>query len=199
MNLREDKAQQRLCWHELSLNARAVLDGKLRGLYEHSADDSAFDALRVDKQQSLLIFARRLTELNLWDSIKRIENVYGAGGVGINFSAWPLLETMLRRRADFTAILAAHKDASAGFLERGRTLASLHFLRAARQPEPNNLRQKGSVNFWSAHFDLHSPLAFPFGMWKHLLHEKLRSVTPDWHRIKHALECENRVDTLFEF
>lgn len=170
---------------------RAVLDGKLRGLYEHAADESAFDALDVDKQQSLLVFARRLVELNLWDSIRRIENVYGVGGVGINFTAWPFLESALRRRTDFTAMFAAHKDASAGFLERGRTQSALHFLRAARQPE--------SGSFWSAHFDLYSPVAFPFGMWRHLLREKLRRETPDWRRIKHALGYENRADTPFGF
>jgi hypothetical protein len=181
----------RLRWNELSINVRVLLDGKLRGLYEHPADESAFDALVVDKQQSLLVFARRLTELKLWDSIERIENVYGAGGVGINFTAWPVLETALRRRADFTAKFAKHKDASVGFLERGRTLASLHFLRASIQP--------GAGNFWSAHFDLYSPLAFPSGMWNHLVHEKLRRKTPDWRRIKYALGYENTADGEFEF
>jgi len=181
----------RLRWRQLSINVRAALDGKLRCLYEHPADESAFDALVVDKQQSLLVFARRLTELKLWDSIERIENVYGTGGVGINFTAWPLLESELRRRTDFTAKLAAHKDASVGFIERGRTLASLHFLRAARQSEQGNL--------WSAHFDSYNPLAFPFSMWKHLLHEKLRRETPDWRRIKYTLGYENTADGAFEF
>ncbi len=182
---------QRLRWHELSIDVRAMLDGKLRGLYEHHADENAFDALDVDKQQSLLIFAHRLTELNLWDLIKRVENVYGTGGVGINFTAWPLLESALRLCIDFTAMFAKHKGASVGFLERGRTLASLHFLRAARQSEQGNL--------WSAHFDSYNPLAFPFSMWKHLLHEKLRRETPDWRRIKYTLGYENTADGALEF
>lgn len=168
-------------WQELSTITRALLEGKLIGLYEQADDESSFDALAIDKQQSLLIFARRLNNLNLWSSIRRIENVYGEGGVGISFSAWPLLESSLRRRIDFTAKFAAHKDASIGFLERGRTKAALHFLRA-RQPEPRS--------FWSAHFDLYSPLAFPLGTWQHLLSEKLRGETPDWRRIKQALEYE---------
>jgi len=182
---------RRLRWYDLSTNMRAALDGKLRGIYEHAVDERAFDALDVDKQQSLLVFARRLVELNLWDSIKRIENIYGAGGVGINFTAWPVLESALRRRTDFTAMFAAHKDASAGFLERGRTQSALHFLRAARQPK--------SISVWSAHFDLYSPLAFPTGMWRHLLHEKMRRETPDWRCIKHALGYENRAEGALEF
>lgn len=190
---------RRLRWQQLSTNTRHMLDGKLRGLYEHADNGSAFDALDVDKQQSLLIFAHRLTELNLWDLIKRVENVYGTGGVGINFTAWPLLESALRRCIDFTAMFAKHKGASVGFLERGRTLASLHFLRAAKQPEPNNLRQPEPGSLWSAHFDLYSPLAFPKGMWKHLLQEKLRKETPDWRRIKHTLGYGNRADCASEF
>ncbi len=125
------------------------------------------------------------------DSLKKIENVYGVGGVGMSFTAWPSLESALRRRTNFTAMFAAHQNASAGFLERGRKLAALHFLRAARP--------KDQSNFWSAHFDLYSPLAFPTGMWRHLLREKLRRETPDWHRIKHALGYENKVASEFEF
>ncbi len=165
-----------LRWHDLSDNTRRALEGKLQSLYEHTSDESAFDALTVDKQQALLIFVRRFVELDVWDSVRRVENVYGAGGVGINFTAWPVLESMLRRKRIFTARFASHKDAVIGFLERRRQMAALHFLCSNKES-----RQ------WSAHFDLYSPLAFPYGMWRHLLHEKLRRETPVWFQIKRAL------------
>jgi len=165
-----------LRWHDLSDDTRRVLEGKLRGLYEHTSDESAFDALAVDKQQALLTIARRFIELNLWASVRRVENVYGAGGVGINFIAWPVLESTLRCKRMFTARFASHKDARIGFLERRRQLAALHFLCANKEHRR-----------WSAHFDLYSPLAFPLGSWRHLLHEKLRGETPSWFQIKRAL------------
>ena len=64
---------------------RVELQQKLAGLYGRGGDAEAFDALELDKQQSLLIFVRRLNHLQLWSVVRRVENVYGTGGVGMNF------------------------------------------------------------------------------------------------------------------
>ncbi|MBC7912058.1 MAG: hypothetical protein H7Y30_16235 [Pyrinomonadaceae bacterium] len=166
-----------LRWRELSAETRNALERKLEGLYGHDRDAAAFDALAPDKQQALLILLRRFRELELWDSVRRIENVYGEGGVGMNFSAWPVLLSTLRRREDFTAMFARHSDNTGGLMERGRTRASLHFL----------YLDKGGVRRWAVHFDLYNPWASPLNAWRHLLHEKLRGETPDWKTIVASL------------
>ena len=158
------------------MNVRAALKHKLEGLYEHATDERAFNTLAVDKQWALLIFVRRLRELNLWDAVLRVENVYGEGGVGMNFAAQPLMLAMLRGRPDFTRRFAAHHDSSGGFLEQRRSRAALHFLYV----DDRKLR-------WAVHFDLYSPLALPLSAWRHLWHEKIRGLTPDWRAIKSSL------------
>ncbi|HEV7842307.1 MAG TPA: hypothetical protein VGO69_01350, partial [Pyrinomonadaceae bacterium] len=75
----------RLRWQELSDEARDALEQKLKGLYGAERDEAAFDNLVVDKQQALLLLTNRLRELALWASVRRVENVYGTGGVGMNF------------------------------------------------------------------------------------------------------------------
>lgn len=183
MARRAQEVEARLGWRELDAETRASLQGKLAGLYGHERDESAFDSLAVDKQQALLILMRRFAELKLWDTVRRVENVYGEGGTGMNFAAWPLLESTLRRRDDFTAWFATHGDTTGGFLERGRTRAALHLLYvddAGRQQQPEQRR-------WAAHFDLYNPWASPVNAWRHLLHEKLRHETPGWRVIKSAL------------
>jgi hypothetical protein len=166
-----------LRWRELSSDARAALERKLEGLYGHERDESAFDSLAVDKQQALLILMRRLRELKLWDTVRRVENVYGEGGTGMNFIAWPLLESTLRRRNDFTAWFATHGDTNGGFIERGRTRAALHILYVEGEQQRR----------WAAHFDLYNPWTSPLNAWRHLLHEKLRRETPGWLVIRSAL------------
>ncbi|MFL6227323.1 MAG: hypothetical protein ACJ741_00935, partial [Pyrinomonadaceae bacterium] len=170
-----------LSWDELTPQTSAALAGKLAGLYGAETDAGAFDALPVDKQQALLIFASRLSELKLWDVVERMTNVYGEGGVGIEFVAVRDLHTRLRRRRNFSPRFAAHKDTAEGFYELRRRTAVLHFLRASRG---------GSV--WSAHFDLYSPLASPVSALRHLWHEKFRGETPDWRMIAAALGDEGR-------
>jgi hypothetical protein len=165
-----------LRWRDLSPRTRAALARRLEGLYGHERDESAFDSLAVDKQQALLIFARRWRELKLWDVVRRVENVYGEGGVGINFSAWPLLESTLRGRGDFTPWFAAHRDTDGGFLERGRPRAALHILYV------DDVERR-----WAAHFDLYNPWSSPVNAWRHLLHEKIRGETPGWRNISAAL------------
>jgi hypothetical protein len=177
MTERRDALEPVLRWQELDAETRAALEGKLEGLYGQQNDEQAFDSLAVDKQQALLIFVRRLNELKLWETVRRIENVYGEGGTGINFAAWPLLESTLRGRADFTTWFASHGDTDGGFLERGRSRASLHIL----------FVNKDGQRLWAAHFDLYNPWASPLNAWRHLLHEKVHHETPDWRAISAAL------------
>lgn len=167
---------EKLTWHELPAFLRSALAGKLEGLYGGSGDESIFDSLAVDKSQALLILARRFLALNLWDTVRRIENLYGAGGVGMNFTAWPFIASTLGRRRDFTTWLARHHNTTKGFIERGTGRASLHIL--SREDETRH---------WEAHFDLYNPWASPLNAWRHLLHEKIRRETPDWRIIANAL------------
>jgi hypothetical protein len=169
----ESLPPKRLRWRELPVEARETLEGKLRGLYGASGDEEAFDNLGIDKQQALLFLAHRLGELGLWGAIRRIENVYGTGGVGMNFSAWPELASALRSRRDFTTRFARHKDNDGGFLERERVLASLHFLYV-----------DGDERRWAAHFDLYNPWSSPMNALRHLFYEKLKGFTPDWRNVR---------------
>ena len=111
----------RLSWRELSAATRQALEGKLVALYGARRDEVAFDALAVDKQQALLILARRWRELKLWETVRSVLNVYGEGGVGMNFAAWPLLESTLDRRDDFTRRFATHSDTDGAFSNAGAT------------------------------------------------------------------------------
>ena len=166
-----------LCWTDLPVRSRAALTGKLAGLYGAGSDAEAFDALAVDKQQTLLLLAGRLRQLGLWHAVKRIENVYGLGGVGMNFAAWPLLASALRRHKSFTTLFASHKDTAGGFLEIGRPQAALHFLYTEK------IERR-----WAVHFDWHGPLASPMSALRHLYYEKWQRMNPDWRAIRAALE-----------
>ncbi|MBV9957677.1 MAG: hypothetical protein JO360_04615 [Acidobacteria bacterium] len=163
-------------WRDLTEETRRALARKLEGLYGQECEAAAFDCLAEDKREALLILLRRLSELGLWDAVRRIDNVYGIGGVGMSFTSWPLLASSLRGRRDFTTLFANHSDNAGGFLERGKLLASLHFLHT----DSNALK-------WGVHFDLYNPWASPLNAWRHLLHEKLRGETPDWKSIRKAL------------
>jgi hypothetical protein len=165
-----------MLWRDLREETRLALARKLEGLYGHERDETAFDFLAEDKQQALLILLRRLSELELWNAVRRIENVYGLGGVGMCFTSWPVLLSSLQGRDDFTTLFANHSDNAGGFLERGRLRASLHFLHTDRD-----------ALSWGVHFDLYNPWASPLNAWRHLVHEKFRGKTPDWKVIKNAL------------
>lgn len=166
-----------LRWDELPPATRSDLAQKLEGLYGHSADRQAFDALAADKQEALLLFLHRLRELNLWREIECVENVYGLGGVGMNFRARTLtLAATLAAHGEFTSRFAAHGDCAEGFFETGRARATLHLL-----------RMKDDARRWSIHFDLHAPAASPLSAIRHLWHEKWRGKTPDWQAIKLSL------------
>jgi hypothetical protein len=168
-------------WDELPPPARAALAGKLAGLYGAASDRAAFDALALDKRQALLISAARLGRLKLWADVARVTNVYGEGGVGVEFEAGRGFSKRLRRSTKFTTRFAAHRGTAEGFYEKGRRTAALHILRA----RPRS-RQ------WAAHFDLYAPLASPLSALRHLWHEKLRGRTPGWREIASALGDEGR-------
>jgi len=165
-----------LRWNELASHVREALSGKLAGLWGAVSDHEAFDSLSIDKQQALLLVLRRMMAHDLWHVLKRIENVYGEGGVGIGFSAWPLTESTLARRPNFTRLFANHKDTSGGFYEKGRAEAVLHFL-----------YQEGNPRKWYVHFDLFGPVHSLRSAAKHLRYEFLGRLTPDWRMIKQHL------------
>jgi hypothetical protein len=167
-----------LLWKDLSPDLRETFTGKLSGLWGAASDEEAFNACAIDKQQTLLIMANRLQAKNLWHLIRKIENVYGEGGVGLGFSAWPMIESTLRSRKDFTRFLANHNDTTAGFYEKGRCDAVLHFLFV-----------EGNPRKWYVHFDLHSPVHSPVSAWRHLRYEFIGKVTPDWQTIQRCLSA----------
>ncbi|HVG30510.1 MAG TPA: hypothetical protein VM864_12460 [Pyrinomonadaceae bacterium] len=170
-----------LAWDDLPPPLRDALAGRLAGLYGAASDRAAFDAAGVDKQQSLLLFAGRLGQLKLWGEVSRVTNVYGEGGVGIEFEAERGLSKRLRRSLQFTGRFAAHRGTAEGFYEKGRRTAALHLLRARPREQ-----------LWAAHFDLYSPLANPLSALRHLWHEKLRGRTPGWGEIAAALGRDGR-------
>lgn len=161
-----------LKWEKLSRETRAGLERKLEGLYGAERDSEAFDYLVLDKQRALLMLLRRLKELSLWNAVARIENVYGEGGVGMGFKAWPFLLSELRRHRSFTSLLARHHNNSGGFMETKRPIGSLHFCYV-----------DGDVRTWEVHFDIYNPWASPLNAWRHLLHEKLLNEAANWQTI----------------
>ncbi len=167
-----------LRWTELPARDRAALTGKLVGLWGAVSDEAAFESLTEDKQQALLLVLDRMQAKDLWHLVRGIDNVYGEGGVGIGFAAWPLIESTLRSRKDFTRVFANHKDTSGGFYEKGRAQAILHFL-----------FQEGSPRKWFVHFDLYSPVHSFGSARKHLRHEFLGKICPDWRMIKRCLKA----------
>jgi hypothetical protein len=167
-----------LRWRELTEEARDALTGKLVGLWGAVSDEAAFDLLTEDKQQALLLILSRMQAKDLWHLVKSIDNVYGEGGVGIAFAAWPFIQSTLSRRNDFTRLFANHKDTKGGFYEKGRAIAVLHFL-----------FQEGNPRKWHVHFDLYSPVHSLGSAGRHLRHEFLGKVCPDWKAIKRCLKA----------
>jgi hypothetical protein len=182
MSAAETNAAATLRWQALPADTQDTLHRRLEGLYGATRDADAFNGLAMDKQRALLILARRFVELKLWKAVRRVENVYGEGGVGMNFDAWPVLYSTLARRSDFTSRFANHGDTTGGFIERGVGRASLHILYV-----DNGKRR------WAAHFDLYNPWASPMNAWRHLLNEKFRGYTPDWHAIGSSIWGESEI------
>jgi len=168
--------QSSVRWITLPQQSRELLSGKLIGLWGAVTDEAAFDSWPVDKQQALLLLMNRLHEMDLWRLVRQITNVYGEGGVGIQFLAWPMIESTLKRRPDFTRRFANHKDTTGGFYEKRRSDAILHFL-----------FQEGEPRQWYCHFDLYSPIHSLKSAFKHFRHEFLGGLTPDWRMIAKSL------------
>lgn len=154
-----------------------MLAGKLNKLFGATSDSQAFDSLSVDKQQALLLIAMRLNAKGLWHTVQAIENVYGLGGVGMGFKAWPLIESVLARRSDFTRKFAKHKNTRGGFYEKGRARAVLHFI-----------FQDGNPRRWYVHFDLHSPVFSAKSLTRHLRFEVIGKLKLDWQMIRECLK-----------
>jgi hypothetical protein len=173
------KAESRLKWSELPGDVRAALAGRLTGLWGATSDEAAFDSWEIDKQHALLLCLRRMQAKDLWHVVKQITNVYGEGGVGLQFFAWPVVESTLRRRSDFTRRFANHKDTTGGFYEKHRSEAVLHFL-----------FQEGTPRTWYVHFDLYSPVHSVGSALKHFRHEFVGKVTPDWRMISKCLNAD---------
>jgi hypothetical protein len=169
-------AETPLQWTDLSRDVRELLTGKLAGLWGAETDQSAFESLAIDKQQALMLLLTRIRDKSLWHLVNKITNVYGEGGVGLQFLAWPMIESTLDRRKDFTRRFANHKDTSGGFYEKNRPVAVLHFL-----------YQEGDPRTWYVHFDLYSPVHSVGSAMKHLRHEFLGKLTPDWRMISQYL------------
>lgn len=166
-----------LSWCELPPDVRQALTGKLVSLWDAPGDEYAFDSLSIDKQQALILILRRLDASALWHTVKKIDNVYGDGGVGIGFTAWPFIESTLSRRGDFTRLFANHKDTNGGFYQKGRAQAVLHFL-----------YQEGDPRKWYVHFDLYSPVHSLLSAVRHFRHEVLGKLKPDWRIIRQHLK-----------
>jgi hypothetical protein len=169
-------SEKLLQWADLSKDSRELLNGKLAGLWGVATDQAAFDALAVDKQQALMLLLTRIRDKGLWHLVRKVTNVYGEGGVGLQFLAWPMIESTLDRRKDFTRRFANHKDTSGGFYEKDRAEAVLHFL-----------YQNGEPRTWYVHFDLYSPVHSLGSAVKHLRHEFIGKLTPDWRMIARCL------------
>jgi hypothetical protein len=162
-------SEEILQWSDLSREVQMLLNGRLVGLWGAASDAEAFESWSVDKQQALLLLLTRMQTKGLWQHVKRIKNVYGEGGVGLQFEAWPTIESTLARRKDFTKRFANHRDTTGGFYERKRARVVLHFL-----------YQDGEPRTWYVHFDLYSPVHSPKSVFKHLRHEFVGKMTPDW-------------------
>lgn len=167
---------EELTWANLTYATRELLTGKLAGLWDAETDQAAFDSWTLDKKYALLLLLKRMEAKGLWHLVKRITNVYGEGGVGLQFLAWPMIESTLSRRRDFTRLFANHSDTTGGFYEKHRDEAVLHFL-----------FQEGEPRTWYVHFDLYSPVHSPSSAWKHMRHEFIGKVKPDWRMISECL------------
>jgi hypothetical protein len=173
----DDVAQ--LNWLQLSPAARLDLAGKLDGLYGHASAPAAFEYLAVDKQQALLLLRQRLAGVGLWQHIRQVQNVYGVGGVGVEFTAWPSFLEALRWHRGFTKRLAARRGVTGGFRELRVRRGCLHLLYTGKTDQDR---------LWNAHFDMYGPLFSPANTVRHLWSEYLNKGTPDWKMARGWLE-----------
>ena len=167
-----------LTWTMLPVTTRELLTGKLAGLWGAATDAAAFDSWPTNKKRALLLLVHRLQAKGLWSLVKRVTNVYGEGGVGLEFEAWPMIASTLTRRRDFTRLFANHNDTSGGFYELDRDTAILHFL-----------YQEGEPRRWYVHFDLYSPIHSAGTAYRHWRHEYMGKTKPDWRMIAKHLNA----------
>lgn len=162
-----------LKWPDLHEGTRTALRGKLNGLFGWSQTDEVFNSLAINRQQALLLLLGRFQDLKLWDAVRSITNVYGDGGVGFEFIAWPFLRVTLGGRPGFTKLLAGHRNNQGGFRERKKSAGpALHVVMVDR-----------ANNLWAAHFDLYDPLASVLDLWRHIYREGWRNQLPSWRQI----------------
>lgn len=162
-----------LAWEQLKPSTRHLLAGKLDKLYGHTRAAAAFNALVEDKQQALLLLLRRFLELDLWPHVRQIENVYGEGGVGMNFAAWPSFHETLRWHRDISPRLAKRPGFEGGFRELRVQHGGLHIL----------YRGRGTEQRWDAHFDCYNPLFSLANTARHVWHEVIKKQPPSWHQV----------------
>jgi hypothetical protein len=162
-----------LTWIHLNESTRFALSGKLDGLFGWSRTEEAFDSLAASRQQALLLLLSRFRKVKLWDAVRNITNVYGEGGVGVEFIAWPILRSALDRRRDFTKLLAGHRNNEGGFRERKK----------AAGPALHIVMVETVINRWAAHFDLYDPLLSITNLWRHIYREGWRREHPGWREI----------------
>ena len=163
-----------LSWARLPWATRHALEGKLNGLYERAQAAEAFDYLAVDKQHALLLVWRRFAELGLWPHLRQVENAYGEGGVGLNFTAWPSFLETLRWHPSFTARLAKNKENDGGFRELRARRGGLHLL----------YKNQSDGRRWNAHFDMYNPLFSPANTARHIWNEVIKSQRPNWQMVE---------------
>ena len=169
-----DLSAANLSWAQLTPAARQALCGKLEGLYGQTTAADAFTSLATDKQQALLLLWQRFAEFDLWPHVRRIENAYGLGGVGMNFAAWPSFSEILRWHPRFTARLAKRRNTDGGFRELRVCQGGLHLL----------YNGHGEARRWDAHFDRYNPLFSVGNTARHIWHEVLHSRAPDWTTVQ---------------
>lgn len=174
--------QEPLNWVDLSLAKRHALDSKLNGLYGAPNVPAAFNSLAPDKQQALLLVLKRFSAHGLWQHIEYIDNVFGEGGVGINFTAWPSFHEALRWHKEFSTRFAKRPGNDGGFRERRPRFGGLHIL----------FKGKGEERRWDAHFDMFNPLFSPANTARHVWNEVLNSRAPNWRMVRDWVRSRER-------
>ena len=156
-----------------------IFRGKLGGMYGWGNDEDVYSNLADDKREALGLIFTRLKQVDLWNAVGRIVNVYGIGGVGVYFDATRDLKSELAQRDDFTRAFARHRDNTGGFLEKKRQHASLHFLFV---DAPDGERE------WHVHLDYYGPYGSVATAVQHLYYERWKKFRPDWRLMKTAVD-----------
>ena len=173
--------QKPLLWENLTQAKQHSLLGKIEGLYNHTIAPAAFNSLSLDKQQALLLLLQQFSTLHIWQHVRKIENVYGEGGVGMNFIAWPSFLETLHWHKEFSRRMAKRPGNDGGFRERRARFGGLHIL----------YKGKGESRNWDAHFDMFNPLFSPANAARHVWNEVINSRSPNWLMVRDWLKTQN--------